>query len=426
MPDKEQKLQCDVKSIVLLMAVALIIIVRRPEFFIYPRFWAEEGADYFAQAWNHGIFAAITSQHFGYYAIIPTISTALATLVPVESAPLVTTITAAFFQLAVSAIIIFGNSPFWDTWAKKCLLAILVQLINPFEVWLTTIATQYWMTIAVFLILLEQKEDITPLRKKLYRGVVLVGGLSGAQPLFLFPAYLLKAWRSRQKEEYVLTGLLFFAGIVQVVAFGSAAAMEDPYMKTRFGSIAFDLDMFLTWHFVEPYFSLSILESSTYQTINMYLTEYFSRQNFDYIGRLLALLVTGITLVMVVSKIRNIYCQLIAMSWGCVVLFSTLLSLQMFSAPRYAFAPAAILLVFHVGANNAYNFRGSLRILSGLFVTIVLLSAIHDARGPLRIYHSMDLPQWRSEISEWKSDPRRPILIWPQFNVKSWRIDLAK
>lgn len=74
---------------ILIIAIALIIL-RHFDFFINPRFWAEEGSVYFLNAYIHG-FSSLWFGHQGYFSIIPNISTYLATLVPLEYAPIVTT-----------------------------------------------------------------------------------------------------------------------------------------------------------------------------------------------------------------------------------------------------------------------------------------------------------------------------------------------
>jgi hypothetical protein len=412
----------------LLAGIIVLIVFRRPELFLAPRFWAEEGANYFAYAFNNGFLDALVVQHFGYYAIVPTITTALSTLVPLEQAPLVTTLVAAVFQLLVSSVVIFGSNPLWDSWPKKCLLAFGIQLLNPFEVWLTTIGTQYWMTIALFLILLERRDPAAPLRTMFHRGMVLIGGLSGGQPLFLFPAYLLKAARTRNREERLLCGILCAAGLVQAAAFIAAKIGKDPYFATRFGKTAFSLPWFLEWHFIEPFVSLSIFDTNIAQNLDATLFPLLVKvvpEQFAHASAMgIAILVAGGTASVLFSNRRDLHHQLTALSYLTIIVMSTLLSLQMASSPRYAFAPAIITLALFIASIPPAHPPYFLRAVAGIIVTSALVSSLHDFRKPIRIYYSPDFPQWKDEVAAWRLEPRQELAIWPRFDDIQWHVTL--
>ena len=419
-----------IARVLLLTAVILLVISRRPELFTAPRFWAEEGADYFAHAWNQGFLEALFAQHFGYYAIVPTLATAFASLGPLEYATLVTTLIAALFQVLVSAIVIFGDSPFWDSWPKRILLAFGIQLLNPYEAWLTTIGTQYWLTIALFLILLERRESAGRLQRFFHRGMVLIGGLSGGQPLFLVPAYALRAWRSKNREDMILATILAGTGLLQAAAFISAKTGNDPYMQTRFGGINFDLFQVISHHLINPFISAAFFDLPSIIAMDNASAGFLYRflpNSISYPSILSALiLVAGTSVYILYLNRRSYFHQYLACAYIFVVFFSTLLSLQMASSARYAFAPSITMLTLFTGALDFHRPFTVAKMLALFLLVVISLSAIHDIRTPVRIYFGSDLPVWRNEVASWRSDPSHRLLIWPPYMNKRWDFMLEK
>ncbi|HET8706541.1 MAG TPA: hypothetical protein VFM46_09595, partial [Pseudomonadales bacterium] len=68
--------------------------MRRPELFSHPRFWAEEGSVYFANAWHFVWYEVLFEPHLGYLSFFNNLAALIATTVPLKHAPLVTTIAA--------------------------------------------------------------------------------------------------------------------------------------------------------------------------------------------------------------------------------------------------------------------------------------------------------------------------------------------
>src|SRR5512133_505488 len=106
-----------------------VAVARCPQLLASPRFWAEEGRDYFAYAFAHGPLAGLLASHLGYYALVTNASAALASVVPLEHAPLVTTAIALLVQLAVSALVLTSVSSLWCGGAATLAIALAVQLL---------------------------------------------------------------------------------------------------------------------------------------------------------------------------------------------------------------------------------------------------------------------------------------------------------
>ena len=390
---------------VLLLLVIGIIFARCPGLFTSPRFWAEEGEIYFAAALNAGFWGSLFSQHLGYYSVVPNMAAGLATLVPLEQAPLVTTYLALLVQVLVSAVVIFGNSPYWESWPKKFLIACGIQLINPFEVWLTTISAHFWLCIATFFILLENPYGKERARRYFHRVMLVLAGLSSVVSLFLTPFFLWKAWRERCRESWVQAGILITAGVIQTSALVVQLLAHDSLpMESRLGDNQFSLPLVIYYHVIWPFFDERITDWVPLAVANVVI-----------VGLGLFFLY------LVLSSLKDGKNQTIFLPFTLVVLLSTLLSLNMASSPRYAFAPSAMLLVILVGESSGGE-KAVRRWLALAFVVVIALSCFSGFRS--RIYYSPQLPRWQDEVALWRAGSGRPMKIWPQFESKSWQIKL--
>jgi len=390
-------------ALALLLLVSGTIVSRCPELFSAPRFWAEEGEIYFAAAYRHGFWQALFLPHIGYFDIVPNVATALATLVPLEQAPMVTTLAALLCQMLVSAVVIFGNSPFWDSWPKKAIISLGIQLINPFEVWLTTISEHFWFCIATFFILLEEPAQDRPVARAFHRGMLLLAGLSSLVSVFLTPLYLLKAWRSRCRESWIQFGILVATGTLQgtVVLFN---LFNSDLAANRFGRNDFQLDKVIELHFLNPFLTWQIAER---------VPEVLSMSVMAGIGFYVVFLA--------VRDIRSRQRRAITISFFLVAVFSTLSSINMASSPRYAFAPSVMLLVLFVQELFQRQKRVS-RWLAGSILGVTLASCCLGFQ--CNIFYSPDFPQWRHEVVAWSSGQQHILNIWPQFESRSWRVNL--
>lgn len=207
-----------------LLASSLAALVwRAPNLFWWPRFHAEEGKYYFSYAFDHGVLETLVYVYnkAAYLNLITNIGVAGGAAVPLESAPLVTTLTAALVQVVVLLIILFGRSMVFDGLAKRacgCALVIFAPHI-PAEVWLNTLQSQVFFGLITALILLENIENAGWFRRYSYRGLLLLAGLSGPYSLFLQPVFALRAFAQRTRECFVQLGISTFALLTQIAIY---------------------------------------------------------------------------------------------------------------------------------------------------------------------------------------------------------------
>lgn len=407
-----------------LVAVLALMIWRCPAFLVEPRFWAEEGKYYFESAYNNGFWHGMFAQHFGYFSLVPNVATALATLLPLENAPLFTTYTAAVFQLLVCSLVIFGNSPLWDTVPRKLLVACGMLLIAPGEVWLTTICTQYWLTIAAFLLLLEPAATAGLLRRWFYRGCLLISGVTSVTACFMTPLYIFKAIRNREREVLVQACILGGATLVQLAILFSSLGNES-HLNARFGGNDFSLPKLAMLQLVWPFTGNTIFDSG----VVIALDEWFVARGLflDSMPRfselVSALFISGLVTLLAWHYRKDRDRQLIVAAFLLTAVLSTVLSIRMASSPRYVFAPSVMLLVLFAaefGLKQARAMKTSVSMLLLVFV----VSGLWEFRSG--VYYNTYWPKWREEVAIWRTQPGYQLQIWPQFRSTRWTMELTR
>jgi hypothetical protein len=212
----------------LLAVAAMAIVLRAPALLSGDvGFWAEEGRVYFQYAWHHGAWAALWAPHQGYFALVPNLATVLATTVPLERAPIVTAGAAATVQLLTVALVVFSRAALLDSALRRTLGVALVLLIaRTDEMWLNTINSQVYLSLAAALVLLEPTAGAGRARRLALRAVLLVAGLTGPSAASLVLLFAWVAWTSQERERWVQAGLLAVcAGVQASVMLGTGGSL---------------------------------------------------------------------------------------------------------------------------------------------------------------------------------------------------------
>ena len=216
---------------------AVLIYLRDPRFFTSPRFWAEEGSLHFAYSYSHGWLQALFNPQVGYLNFWPNLATLLATTVPLQSAPLITTLLAFAAQLLPVVLILTSRSTLWMGWWRKA-LGVGVVLFFPLttEVWLNTINSFTYLAAAAFLILLEQPPD-AGIRRWMNCVLLVVCGLTGTLACFLAPIFAYLAITERSTERRWQTLILSACAVVQAVLIFNFKFSAWGNIDQRFGVI---------------------------------------------------------------------------------------------------------------------------------------------------------------------------------------------
>ena len=276
----------------------LVVILRDPRYFLNPRLWAEEGSLHFAFAYTHPGVLSLFQPQQGYLNFWPNLSTFIAARVPLIISPLVTTLLALLVQLVPVLLILWSQSSHFGTWPAKA-AGIAVYLFVPLsgEGWLNTINSYTFFAVITFLILLEPSPN-TPHRRRWYRALLGLAGLSGALIGFLLPLFaaaaLLEAVEKRpfwinlrsfwKQERWIQTGWLILAVAIQGAAvfsvqtganFGSRlhligiATLGVTLWTQSIGLFLFGLSQTHTW--ARTMFSLAVQNLPAFQSTGRWL-----------------------------------------------------------------------------------------------------------------------------------------------------------
>jgi hypothetical protein len=195
---------------------AAVIIWRRPDAVTYPQFWAEDGTYWFADAYNHGFSALLTSVQ-GYLVTLPRLVAIPAAALSISHAALLFNAVAISVQAAPAAFFVSRRfehlvSRLWI----RALIGLVYVLIPSFELDATLTNSQWHLAILAILVVLA-----APAQRLGWRAfdvlVLLLCGLTGPFALLLFPFALARAWLVPSARRWYagLSGLLLITVLIQ-------------------------------------------------------------------------------------------------------------------------------------------------------------------------------------------------------------------
>jgi hypothetical protein len=405
----------------ILFGYLIIIVLRDPRFFISPRFWAEEGTYHFANSYTLPWLQALIIPVQGYLNFWPNLSTLIASrVVPLEEAPLVTTLMAFLVQAALGAWIVTTSGSFGSKLYQKIAM-LLIILFVPLtgEMWLNTINSMEVFCVLTFLILIE------PTPKKTLRGIfgyilILLGGLTGLYSLLLTPFFFIKAWIEKSRARLAQGLILVVCGLIQAFLIFASNGM---------GSLGFRLAGVKNFNLrtiVEVLFSQSmglIVSGLNQMRTIVYKLESIQASNVTA-SRLIALslliLEISFLLYLVIKHPRKesmIYAGSYLWMIVALVFFSIDRDKSVYIQPGYGqrhfFAPN-IILGFLILASIDWSPGERWRFRS-LFASVVLGTAIVFGITQFQptLYRYPGWPSWPAQVTAWRSNPNYNLIIWP-------------
>lgn len=230
----------------LLLAALLmaLIALRVPQIVISPRFWAEEGTVYLANALTLSPLHALIRPELGYISLLANLASLIATWLPLPAAALAPLTVSLVAQTGMMLVIHRATrATFHELGAPNpnvaaALVTALLMTATTLEVWLNTINLQFWaVTMSAALL-------AAPCRNPVARPVLVTfAALNGLGTLFLAPFFLLRAlnlprgiWptaaHSRRADWATVAGLTL-AGLVQIAVFLPNLAQSDRFLAPR-------------------------------------------------------------------------------------------------------------------------------------------------------------------------------------------------
>lgn len=192
-----------------LATVLLVLVVRRPEAFQQPQFWAEDGAVFFLQADLVGP-AAVFVPYSGYYHLLPRIVALAASAFDPAWTPAIYFWSSIAITLAVAAALFAPRLEL----PYPPLFALGIVLVPHTGEVFHNLTNVQWITALVLVLLLIARDPHSSRQAAADVGLALVVGLTGIFSLLFAPLFLARAWIRRTPAAAVLAlTVLLTAGL---------------------------------------------------------------------------------------------------------------------------------------------------------------------------------------------------------------------
>jgi hypothetical protein len=397
-------------GVVALVTAAVIIVLRQPAFFTAPRFWAEEGSVFFLHAWTHPWWQTLLFAPQGYLVLYTNLAAIGATLVPLEHAPLVTTLAAFALQLLPVALIAWSRAPEWagGRWVAGIAIVLFAGFTD--EVWLNSTTALFHWPIVAFLVLLEP-DDAGGLVAWVHRALLVLAVLSSPLACALLPLFVVRAWRARSRESVVQGALVVVAALVQAVT--AALWVPPPGMPSRAAGLDLPIVALAIW--VKMVVLPTLGDRPRLWILGPPLSRMLGNESWTPIAALGVLLAwLGFVAALGAGLPRGrrfapaAYVLLTALTVGASLGEKRMLLGPGVVASRYGYAPGVLLFVLLLG-----NVRRPVGLRSALAASLLAIGlALGVSRYPT-VRWEPGFPQWRAEVAAWRRDPRHALAIWP-------------
>jgi hypothetical protein len=398
---------------------AALLVTRRPDCILLPQFWAEEGKQFFVDAWHRSAWINLTSYSLGYFYLSIRLVSQIAVLVPLQYGPLVFVLSALVIQASVPTFAVSSRCAVWLGPFPIRLAAALLYCGMPdsFEEHCIALTSRIHLIILAALIIVSAPPRAFP--GKLFDiSTLILAGLSGPFVLLLAPVAIWWHWRVRssatRRNCLILAATLCCAIFALLASVGSRVGPP-------LGAGLFEFIRIVGGQLAMGFF----LGEKTYATIVQ--RPYFTT------AAVVSLLILSILLVLIVLRERWEVRTLLIIGFGLFALGlaspigATSGMTQwhvLWSIPgcgqRYFFVPMAMTLF----ALAAVAGRGQGRVWRGAAIVLLVLVAIMGARVDWRLPAFTDF-QFRHYANLYRSIPPGASLTVP-INPPGWEMKLKK
>jgi hypothetical protein len=198
-----------IKRAVMFVCIFLFLILRRPDAFTTPQFYAEDGNQWYAAAYNRGPIPSLFLSSAGYLQTFSRLTASASLLVPLSYAPLFFNIVALLVLVLPIFYLISSRFHEYPFKARLSLCLAYLFLTNTSETFLNVTNAQWYLALVMYLILIAPTAT-TRMWKVLDTACMIVAGLSGPfSLLLLLPAGFLvkKKQLSLNSPRIILLGI---------------------------------------------------------------------------------------------------------------------------------------------------------------------------------------------------------------------------
>ena len=384
-----------------MLVCLLLYCLRGPELIINPRFWAEDGAIFFAQDFQFG-FEAIFLRYNGYLHLWPRLIACCGGFIPLENIPAfyVTSSILTYLILLLS----ITSSRFPATLGQKALLMLATILVPHGGEIFFNLANLISVCALIF-IAIAIAQPATSITVRLIEGVgILLAGLSGPFTiLMMFPLlifFLQQKWAYSKKVERIVPLLL--SCLLQILCL-----VENPRKPSA-------PDQYLG-HWLD--FTTKTIKSVFFADIRM------SR----YLALVLAVLITALLFSLFFKNLRGLVVEIKRMSASTVLLISgiTILSAGVFmhqaeimklgpfeNGQRYFYPPFVLFLFAIILKNGEYTLS---LIQQGLIALAFLTSACFYPSDRTQPGKYSGIPAWNDQVAAFRRGEVSEFIIEPNW-----------
>jgi len=399
----------------LLLLAAAAVVLRVPGLVLEPRFWAEEARVYFVYALAAGPLDALTAPHQGYYSLVPNLATWLATLVPLETAPAVTTAMALAVQVLPALIAATSTAPWAQGPARRTAAVLVVLLVGAAgELHATTTNSQFHLALAAGLVYLDFAAGPAGSRRRALLAVLVLGGLTGVQATLLTPAFAWRWWRERRPAD---RAAMIVLGLC--LALQAGVVILAPAEADRF-AVALD-----------PAKALGRAAERLAKGLLVYpVAGGLGPKTLALpLGWVLAAIgglgVVAAAVAQVAILRRGPGRDLLAAAW-LVAVVSFVGSRRMAGGDRYLALPAALIVLAILAVAFDRRHGRPMRLAAGLAVAAAILSNAWLYLPRMDGMADPGWPAWRDEVAAWRAGDRAEPRVHPQWADGVWTVPLPE
>ena len=197
--------------------VVIALFSRSPSLFTHAQFYAEDGAIFFAQAYNLGWLHSLSLPQAGYFNTMPRLAAGLALLFPLDWAPLVMAAVGLLIQSLPVTILLSSRCRAWAPLPTRIVLAaIYVAIPNAREIHIVVTNSMWHLAVAAVLIAFASSPQTW--RGRVFDSVLLlVASISGPFCIVLAPLILIFWWRRRQSWSLAVLALTSIGAFTQIL-----------------------------------------------------------------------------------------------------------------------------------------------------------------------------------------------------------------
>lgn len=196
----------------------VLLFSRRPDAFLNPQFWAEDGRVWYADAYNHGIFYSLLTPEAGYYQTISRVVAIVALLVPLVLAPVIFNLVAIGMKLIVANFLVSERvSDLVPHVAIRIASAfIYIALPHSAETHGNLTNVQWHLALLAFLLIIAPGKGTAG---RVFDVVTIaMSSVSGPFCLLLLPIAAIRLAMRRERWNLVLLAILAAGTVVQLSA----------------------------------------------------------------------------------------------------------------------------------------------------------------------------------------------------------------